>query len=127
MLGGPQSLTFFDTYAVDGTALWAKLVIIGITAVTVGLSLEWFRADARHGEYYTLLLLSALGAVLLAGAADLMELILAALLSSATGFVLTAYHRRSKAYNRTNTPPPSKTSSGTTSPNGIRISGGIRA
>lgn len=97
MLGGPQSLTFFDTYAVDGVALWAKLVIIGITAVTVGLSLEWFRADARHGEYYTLLLFSALGAVLLAGAADLMELILAALLSSATGFVLAAYHRRSKA------------------------------
>ena len=38
-------------------------------------------------------------------------------------------HRRgvNRAYNRTNTPPPSKTSSGATSPNGIRISGGIRA
>ncbi len=97
MLGHPQSLTFFDTYAVDDTSLWAKLVILGVTAVTVMLSAEWFREDARHGEYYTLLLFSALGAVLMAGAADLMELILAALLSSATGFVLTAYHRRSKS------------------------------
>lgn len=97
MFERPQSLTFFDTYALDGAALWAKLLIFGITAVTIGLSVEWFRADARHGEYYTLLLFSALGAALLAGAADLMELILATLLSSATGFALTAYHRRSRA------------------------------
>lgn len=95
-LAGPQTLTFFDSYAVDGVALWAKLLIIGITVVVVALSVEWFRTDARHGEYYTLLLFSALGAILLAGAADLMELILAAILSSGTGFVLTAYHRRSK-------------------------------
>lgn len=100
-LAGPQTLTFFDTYAVDGVALWAKLLIIGITLVTVALSVEWFRTDARHGEYYTLLLFSALGAVLLAGAADLMELILATLLSSGTGFVLTAYHRRSKVAGET--------------------------
>ena len=97
MFERPQSLTFFDTYALDGAALWAKLLILGITAVTIGLSVSWFRADARHGEYYTLLLFSALGAALLAGAADLMELILATLLSSATGFALTAYHRRSRA------------------------------
>lgn len=97
MLGKPQSLTFFDTYAIDGVAVWARLLILGITGVTVGLSTEWFRADARHGEYYALLLFSALGATLLAGAADLMELILAALLSSATGFVLAAYHRQSRA------------------------------
>lgn len=95
-LAGPQTLTFSDTYAVDGVALWAKLLIIGITMVVVALSVEWFRTDARHGEYYTLLLFSALGAILIAGAADLMELILAAILSSGTGFVLTAYHRRSK-------------------------------
>ena len=93
----PQALTFFDTYSVDQTSLWGKLLIIGITLVTVSLSVEWFRTDPRHGEYYTLLLFSALGAILLAGAADLMELVLASLLASATGFVLAAYHRRSKA------------------------------
>lgn len=97
MLGQPPTLTFFGTYAIDTPALLAKLLILGITAVTVVFSREWFRTDARHGEYYTLLLLSALGAILLAGAADLMELILAAVLSSATGFVLAAYHRQSKA------------------------------
>jgi len=96
MLAGPQDVTFFGTYAADGVAVWAKLIIIVGTAAVVGLSFPWFRQDPRHGEYYSLLLLSALGAVLLAGATDLMELVLSMLLSSATGYVLVAYHRRSK-------------------------------
>ena len=94
--GSSQRLTFGGTYAVDGAALVEKLIILGVTEVIVALSVDWFRGDPRHGEYYALLLLSALGAVLLAGAADLMELVLAMLLSSATGYVLTAYHRRSR-------------------------------
>ncbi len=89
-------LTFAATYAVDGSALWAKLIVLAVTAVVIGLSVDWFRVDPRHGEYYTLLLMSALGAALLAGAADLMELVLATLLSSATGYVLVGYHRRSR-------------------------------
>jgi NADH-quinone oxidoreductase subunit N len=44
---------------------------------------------------YALLLFSALGAVVLAAAADLMELILGVLLSSATSYVLAAWHRAS--------------------------------
>ena len=96
-LGGPdQRLTFAATYAVDGTALAAKLIVLGITGIVVALSVEWFAGDPRHGEYYALLLLSALGAVMLAAAADLMELVLGVLLSSVTGYVLTAYHRRSR-------------------------------
>lgn len=95
-LGGADRLTFAGTYAVDGVALWAKLLVLAVTALTVALSVEWFRGDPRHGEYYTLLLLSALGAALLAGAADLMELTLGVLLSSSTGAVLAAYHRRSR-------------------------------
>ena len=95
MLRGPQALTFFDTYAADGAALWAKLLVLAVTAVTILLSAEWMRGDAREGEYYAILLLSALGAVVLAAAADLMELVLGVLLSSATGYVLAAYHRAS--------------------------------
>lgn len=96
LLNEPQRLTFADTYAVDGTALWAKAIILAVTAVAILLSVDWFEGDPRHGEYYTLLLMSALGAILLAGAADLMELTLAVLLSSATGSILVAYHRRSR-------------------------------
>lgn len=96
-LGSGQTLTFFDTYAVDDVASWAKLIVLGGTAAVIGLSVPWFRRDPRHGEYYALLLFSALGAILLAGASDLMELVLAALLSSSTGYVLAAYHRRSRS------------------------------
>jgi len=74
--------------------VWSKLIVLGITAAVIGLSLEWFRPDPRRGELYTLLLMSALGAAVLAAAADLLELLLGVLLSSATGYVLAAYHRR---------------------------------
>lgn len=96
LLSGTERLTFADTYAVDGAALWGKFTVLTATAVVVGFSVDWFRDDPRHGEYYALLLMSTLGAVLLAGASDLMQLTLAILLSSATGYVLTAYHRRSR-------------------------------
>jgi NADH-quinone oxidoreductase subunit N len=96
MLSWSERPTFFATYAVDGAALWGKLIILAATAGVVGLSIPWFRRDTRRGEYYTLLLFSALGAALLAGATDLMEMVVALLLSSATGYVLAAYHRQSK-------------------------------
>ncbi|MCC7368756.1 MAG: NADH-quinone oxidoreductase subunit N [Chloroflexi bacterium] len=95
MLGGPEYLTFADTYARDGTAVWGKLIVLAGTVGAIGLSVPWFESDHRHGEYYALLLLSALGAVFLAGATDLKQFVMAMMLSSATGFVLAAYHRRS--------------------------------
>ena len=95
MLGGTDMLTFTDTYARDSAAIWAKLIVLAATAAVIGLSVPWFRGDPRHGEYYTILLFSALGSVLLAGATDLKEFVIAMVLSSATGFILVAYHRRS--------------------------------
>ncbi len=96
-LGGGQGLTFSGTYSLDHAAVWAKLVILATTAATLVLAVPWFRSDRRYGELFSVLLFSALGAILLAGAADLMELLLAILLSSATGYVLAAYHRASRA------------------------------
>jgi NADH-quinone oxidoreductase subunit N len=96
MFAPGQSLTFFDTYSADDVALWAKLIILVATIAVVALSIPWFARDPRHGEYYTLLLFSSLGAALLAGATDLMEIVMAIELSSATSYVLVAYHRRSK-------------------------------
>ena len=95
MLGGVEALTFFGTYARDNVAAIGRLIILVATAITIALSLPWFAKDPRHGEYYTLLLYSALGAILLAGATDLKAFIVAMLMSSATGFILAGYHRRS--------------------------------
>lgn len=91
-----QRIGFFDTYALDRTAVVGKLVVLAAAAISVGLSAQWFRTDPRAGELQTILLFATLGAVLLAGAADLMELVLGLLLSSVTGYVLAAYHRQSK-------------------------------
>lgn len=95
MLGGGEYLTFTDTYARDDVALWGKVIVLAGTAAVIGLSVSWFSRDPRQGEYYTILLFSALGAILLAGATDLKEFVVAMLVSSITGFVLAAYHRRS--------------------------------
>lgn len=92
---GVQSVTFMGTWALDGATAWATHIILLSTALVVGLCPEWFRTDHRHGELYALLLLSALGAIMMAGAADLMELIVGTLLSAVTGYTLAAYHRRS--------------------------------
>ena len=95
-LEAAQAIVFFDTWALDGTAVFGKLIVLTAAAVCVGLTFDWFRTDHRAGEMQTMLLFATLGAVLLAGAADLMELTLGLLLSSVAGYVLTAYHRRAK-------------------------------
>lgn len=95
-LDTPQQLTFTDSYAIDAVTSWARLIVLAATLATIALSVAWFRSDPRQGEYYTLLLFSSLGAILLAGATDLIQLILSLLLSSVTGYVLVAYHRRSR-------------------------------
>ena len=97
LLADPPGATFSGTFAADTVALWAKLIIVAGTAVAIALSVEWFRADPRHGELYTLVLFAALGSVLMAGATDLMELIVGILMSSASGFALAGFHRRSAA------------------------------
>src|SRR5699024_9442601 len=92
-LSGSAELTFHRVWALDGASIWARLLILATTAVAIVLTPEWLARDHRHGEYYAILLLSALGAMALAGAADTLQLILAVLLSSVTGYTLAAYHR----------------------------------
>lgn len=92
-LGEPARLTFAGVWALDGASIWARLLILATTAISVTLTPEWLRSDRRHGEYYAMLLLATLGAMLLAGAADLLQLVMAVLLSSVTGYTLAAYHR----------------------------------
>lgn len=88
-------LTWEGSWSLDRAAGVAELAILAATALTVLLSPEWLATDSRHGEWYTILLLSAAGAMVMASASDSMELVLGVLLSSVTGYVLASYHRRS--------------------------------
>lgn len=95
LLGSPDQLTFDGLWALDATTGVATITICGATALAVLLAPEWMATDPRHGEYHSVLLLGALGAVVMAGAADLNQLVVGVTLSSVTGYVLAAYHRRS--------------------------------
>lgn len=95
LAGGPH-LSFAGTYALDAAARVASLIVLVVTVAVIALSVRWFETDPRQGEYYTLLLMSALGAIVMARATDLMGMVIGVLLSSATGYVLSAYHRQSR-------------------------------
>ncbi len=95
-LGSSARLSFSGTWAVDDLTAWTSYIILGTTAWVVAFSPSWFASDKRHGEWYVMLLFSVLGALLMAGAADLMQLMVAMLLSSVTGYTLASYHRASR-------------------------------
>ncbi len=90
-----QQVTFSGVWALDDTAAWSKMIIIISSGLVVLMSPDWFHTDQRHGEYYAVLLFGGAGAMAMASAADLSELVLAVLLSSITGYVMAAYHRAS--------------------------------
>ena len=90
---GETRFTFSGTWALDGASLWARVMILLATGFCIMLSPDWFRTDPRHGEYYAILMLAALGAMTMAGAGDLLQLVIAVLLSSVTGYTLAAWHR----------------------------------
>ena len=86
-------LTFKGVMAIDGAGSWGRLLILAATAMVVPLAPRWFATDRRHGEYYAMLLFSTGGAMVLATAADLMQVVMGVLLSSVTGYALAGWHR----------------------------------
>jgi NADH-quinone oxidoreductase subunit N len=88
-----QTVTLRGLWALDHATGIVTLVVLAVTAVVVVQAPRWFATDTRHGEVYVLLLLGAVGATVVAGAADLNELVIGVTLSSVTGYVLAAYHR----------------------------------
>lgn len=89
----PPGLVFEDSFAVDGPMLWTSLLLVVTAGLVVVLSLPVFRNDARETEYYVLLLFAVLGSVMLAGAGDVMEIVLGVLLTSVASYALVAYRR----------------------------------
>lgn len=90
---GEARLTFSGVMAIDGASTWGRLLILAATALVVPLAPLWLATDRRHGEYYAILLFSAAGAMVLATAADLLQVVMGVLLSSVTGYTLAAWHR----------------------------------
>ncbi|MCF6474515.1 NADH-quinone oxidoreductase subunit N [Nonomuraea sp. MG754425] len=81
----------FEGYAVDVVTNVARITVSLATILVLGLAAGWARAQPRESELYTLISLAALGAILMAGAADLLVLVAAYLLASIPAYALAGF------------------------------------
>ncbi len=94
-----QTSVFMNTFRVDAVSGWAKLALLPATALCAILARAEpsVRGTDREGTVYALFSLTAIGALALAGAGDVMFLVLGVLLSSLGSFALVAYPRDDRA------------------------------
>jgi NADH-quinone oxidoreductase subunit N len=86
------------TVAVDGVALFAKLILLSTCAMAVVLSYHYLsRRHIHRGEYYPLILFATAGMSLLAAANDLLLVFLALEVLSLALYVLAGFARRDDA------------------------------
>jgi NADH-quinone oxidoreductase subunit N len=81
-LTGAPTTVFDGSYAVDGATGIARLVLALSALLVIGLGVDELAGGKQESESYAMLLLSTTGAVLLAGADDLLVLAVAFLLTS---------------------------------------------
>ncbi len=94
---GTETTAFMDTFRVGALSVWAKLVLLPATALCAVLAYPEVKDTDREGTVYALLAFTTLGAIALAGAGDLMFVVLGVLLSSLGSFALVAYPRDDRA------------------------------
>ncbi|MEJ7819588.1 MAG: NADH-quinone oxidoreductase subunit N [Rubrobacteraceae bacterium] len=88
---GTDTTVFSETFRIDALSEWAKLTLLPATVLSVVLAYPEVKNTEREGTVYVLFSLTALGALVLAGAGDVMFLVLGVLLSSVGSFALVAY------------------------------------
>ena len=90
---GADTTAFEGTYRVDDLSVWAVILLSPTTALTAILARVEVRDTDREGTVYSLLSFATVGALVLAGAGDMMFLVLGVLLSGLATFALVAYPR----------------------------------
>jgi NADH-quinone oxidoreductase subunit N len=95
--GGPQAV-FSNMLAVDGFALFFKLLFLGIAALVMLASVDYLPKFVRfRGEYCALVLLSALGMMLMAATAELISIYVALELASISLYALVGFLKDKKS------------------------------
>jgi NADH-quinone oxidoreductase subunit N len=93
-LMGADRRAFRGMVVLDGLALFLHLVICYAVGLVLLLSMDYLRRQGREsGEYYALVLLSAVGMMLMASAGNLLIVFLALELMSLSLYVLAGYFR----------------------------------
>jgi NADH-quinone oxidoreductase subunit N len=96
-LVGTEAEVFSGTFRVDLLSEWAKISLLPATALCAVLAHPEVRGTDREGTVHALFSFTAFGALVLAGAGDIMFLVLGVLLSSLGSFALAAYPRDDRA------------------------------
>ncbi len=100
MLGAPARLAFFNTYAVDGFAVFFKIIAVVATILVILSAMDALRGQTRfEGEMYILLTFTALGLILMAASADLILLALAIEFVSLCSYVMAGYFKADRKSN----------------------------
>ncbi|MFC1928662.1 NADH-quinone oxidoreductase subunit N [Chloroflexota bacterium] len=91
-------ICFNGMFAVDGFAVFFKLLFLGIAALVILASTDYVSKFTRfQGEYYALVLLSALGMMLMAATTELISLYIALELTSISLYVLVGFLKDQKS------------------------------
>jgi NADH-quinone oxidoreductase subunit N len=90
-VAGPSGTVFENSYAVDVATNTTRVVVLASVLLVLGMAGGWIRGQARETEFVVLLLLTALGTVLLAGANDVLLLAAAYLLASVPLYALVGF------------------------------------
>jgi NADH-quinone oxidoreductase subunit N len=100
-LGGDKYYSGFGgSFALDSFAVYLKLIIAIATALVVLVSARYLEIEGSNlGEYYALLLFSAVGMMFLASGTDLIVLFIALELMALCEYVLTGFLRGSRRSN----------------------------
>ncbi|MBI2851057.1 MAG: NADH-quinone oxidoreductase subunit N [Chloroflexi bacterium] len=97
-LWGTSEGAFFDTFAVDSFALFFKLLFLGIAALVILASTDYVSKFERfRGEYYALILLSALGMILMSATRELISIYISLELTGISLYVLSGFLKDAKS------------------------------
>jgi len=98
MWGGSAQTIFNNMLAVDSFALFFKLLFLGIAALVILATVDYATKMARfQGEYYALVLLSALGMMLMAATTELISIYIALELTSISLYILVGFLKDAKS------------------------------
>ena len=97
---GADRVMFGGAFVVDGYTLVLQALFVAAAYIVVLLSTNYIaEGDYWEGEYYTLLLSSVLGMMVMAGARDLISIFVALELVSIPAYMLAAWRKRDQRSN----------------------------
>ncbi|HZU77495.1 MAG TPA: NADH-quinone oxidoreductase subunit N [Dehalococcoidia bacterium] len=96
--GGRQGTAFSGTLVVDNFSLFFLFLFPAVAAMVVLSSIDFLRVMAdREGEFYALVLVIAVGAMLLASANDLITIFVSLELTSISQYILAGFMRDTRS------------------------------